>query len=276
MAEGIEFIPNVHVGVTVDTQTVYSEHDAVVVTVGATIPRDLNIPNRNLNGIHFAMDFLQSNTQSLLDSGLPGGINAKGKNVIVIGGGDTGCDCIATAVRQGAQSIVNFELMSRPPSIRAADNPWPDFPRVFRIEYGHAEVQAHWGRDPREYSILSTAFVSDGNGNVKGVNAQRIEWVMNEHGKWNMQKVPESEKFYPGELILLALGFTGRESLPFTPNSTGYSSNTQGVFFAGDCRRGQSLVVWAIREGREAALEVDRWLTGKSMLPETGGLVLQK
>jgi len=170
--EGIQFKCGITVGTDVSYEQLKAESDALIVAVGATVPRDLKIPGRELNGVMFAMEFLTKNTQSLLDSNLQDGnyVSAKGKKVIVIGGGDTGNDCIGTSVRHGAASVVNFELLQQPPATRAPDNPWPQWPRTFKIDYGHAEVQAHFGYDPRQFSILSKEFVGDGDGNVKGIN----------------------------------------------------------------------------------------------------------
>jgi NADPH-dependent glutamate synthase beta subunit-like oxidoreductase len=169
--EGIQFKCSVAVGTDVSYEDLKAESDAVIVAVGATVPRDLKIPGRELNGVKFAMEFLTKNTQSLMDSNLQDGnyVSAKGKKVIVIGGGDTGNDCIGTSVRHGATSVINFELLPRPPATRAPDNPWPQWPRIFRIDYGHAEVQAHFGYDPRQFSILSKEFVGDESGNLKGI-----------------------------------------------------------------------------------------------------------
>ncbi|CAB5174495.1 glutamate synthase [NADH] [Rhizophagus irregularis] len=287
-AEGIKFVANAHVGVDVDVSQIKTDNDALVLATGATWPRDLNIPNRNLDNIHFAMEFLQLNTSSLLDSNLQNSryISAKDKNVIVIGGGDTGCDCIGTSIRHGAKSIVNFELLPQPPNTRADDNPWPTFPRTFKVDYGHAEVISHYGKDPREYNILSKSFVSDGNGRVAGINTVRVEWTKDPvTGKWSMGEIEGSEQFFPADLILLALGFLGPEEKLI--NSLGlktdartnietrqgkYSTAIPGVFAAGDCRRGQSLIVWGINEGRQAAREIDQYLMGNTNLPVTGGI----
>ncbi|GBC45492.2 glutamate synthase [Rhizophagus irregularis DAOM 181602=DAOM 197198] len=266
---GIKFVANAHVGVDVDVSQIKTDNDALVLATGATWPRDLNIPNRNLDNIHFAMEFLQLNTSSLLDSNLQNSryISAKDKNVIVIGGGDTGCDCIGTSIRHGAKSIVNFELLPQPPNTRADDNPWPTFPRTFKVDYGHAEVISHYGKDPREYNILSKSFVNPVT------------------GKWSMGEIEGSEQFFPADLILLALGFLGPEEKLI--NSLGlktdartnietrqgkYSTAIPGVFAAGDCRRGQSLIVWGINEGRQAAREIDQYLMGNTNLPVTGGI----
>jgi len=287
-AEGVTFIPNANVGVDTDVHQLRSENDAVVICTGATWPRDLKIPNRETDGIHFAMEFLQMNTKSLLDSELQEGgyINAKGKDVIVIGGGDTGNDCIGTSMRHGAKSVTNFELLPQPPVSRGRDNPWPQWPRIFRTDYGHTEVAAHFGNDPREYCISTKDFVLNVEGKLKGLNTVRVEWTKDSGGRWKMEEVPGSEKFFPAELVFLALGFLGPQSEVLkalgvkqdarsnvqTPPKK-YSTNVDGVFAAGDCRRGQSLIVWGINEGRGAAAEVDSWLTdGTTRLPTAGGI----
>ena len=286
--EGIKFVTKAHVGVDVGVAELRKENDAVLVATGATWPRDLNIPNRSLNGIHFAMEYLHSNTKSLLDSRLKDGkyLNAKDKHVIVIGGGDTGCDCIGTAMRHGAASIVNFELLPEPPVNRASDNPWPQFARVRKIDYGHAEVLEVNKRDPREYQILSKEFVSDGKGGVAGINTVRVEWTKDASGAWEMNEVPNSEQFYKSDLVLLALGFLSPEQALLkqfsleadkrgnivTPSGK-YRTSVDRISAAGDCRRGQSLVVWAINEGRQAAREIDADLTGNTHLPVTGGMI---
>ncbi|KAF0453232.1 glutamate synthase [Gigaspora margarita] len=286
-AEGIKFVANAHVGVNVDATKIRLENDALIVATGATWPRDLTIPNRNLDGIYFAMEYLQLNTQSLLDSNLQNNkyIDAKDKHVIVIGGGDTGCDCIGTAIRHGAKSVVNFELLPEPPVKRASDNPWPQFPRVFKVDYGHAEVQMQFGKDPREYCVLSKEFVSDGNGKVKGINTIRVDWSKDTSGRWVMKEVTGTEQFFPADLVFLSMGFLGPEDKLL--NSLGlkidqrknietpkgkYSTAAPGVFAAGDCRRGQSLIVWGINEGRQAAREVDQYLMGNTILPVSGGI----
>ncbi|KAF2274293.1 glutamate synthase [Westerdykella ornata] len=289
-AEGIKFVTNVAVGEegqpTLDS--LRAENDAVVLATGATVARDLPIPNRSLNGIHFAMEFLHKNTKSLLDSNLADEayISAKGKHVVVIGGGDTGNDCIGTSVRHGALSVVNFELLPQPPPERARDNPWPQWPRIYRVDYGHSEVKTHMGKDPREYCVMSKDFVDDGNGNVKGINTVRVEWTKSATGGWDMKQVEGSEQFFPADLVLLSMGFLGPEervlggSIERDPRKNvktppgHYNTNLDGVFAAGDCRRGQSLIVWGINEGRQCARDVDAYLTGvPSSLPVTGGIV---
>jgi NAD(P)H-dependent glutamate synthase small subunit len=194
-AEGVEFVTNAHVGVNTDAQKVRSENDALILACGATRPRDLPIPGRELKGVHFAMEFLLKNTKSLMDSKLEDGayISAKGKRVIVIGGGDTGTDCIGTSIRHGCTSLVNFELLPRPPAERAPDNPWPEWPLIFRVDYGHQEAEAKFGNDPREFCVLSKRFLDDGSGHVTGIETVRVEWTKDADGKWQMSEVPGSE-----------------------------------------------------------------------------------
>lgn len=289
-AEGINFVTNVAVGEDgqPSLESLRAENDAVIIATGATVARDLPIPNRSLNGIHFAMQFLHKNTKSLLDSNLADDayISAKGKHVVVIGGGDTGNDCIGTSVRHGAKSVTNFELLPQPPPERARDNPWPQWPRIYRVDYGHTEVKTHMGKDPREYCVMSKDFVDDGAGNVKGINTVRVEWTKSATGGWDMKQVEGSEQFFPADLVLLSMGFLGpeervlggivdrdpRKNVKTTPGH--YNTNLPGVFAAGDCRRGQSLIVWGINEGRMCARDVDSFLTGyATQLPVTGGIV---
>jgi NAD(P)H-dependent glutamate synthase small subunit len=258
------------------------DYDAVLLAIGATKPRDLPIPGRDLRGVHFAMDFLAKNTKSLLDSKLGDGkyISARGKRVIVIGGGDTGTDCIGTSIRHGCQSLVNFELLPKPPAERASDNPWPTWPRIFRVDYGHAEAAAKWGADPREFCILSKEFVDDGNGNLAGVRTVRVDWQKDEQGRQRFVEVPGSEQIFECDLVFLAMGFLGPEDAigdqlgvdrdprsNFLASYGSFATSAPGVFAAGDCRRGQSLIVWAIAEGRGAAQAIDTYLMGTSTLP---------
>ena len=257
-AEGINFKTGVAVGQDVQLMGLKAENDAVIIATGATVARDLPIKGRNLEGIHFAMEFLHQNTKSLLDSELADGayISAKDKHVVVIGGGDTGNDCIGTSVRHGAKSVINFELLPQPPPERARDNPWPQWPRIYRVDYGHTEVRQHMGKDPREFCIMSEEFVDDGSGKVKGINTMRVEWTKSASGGWDMKKVEGSQQFFPADLVLLSMGFLGPEARVLgdeiekdarknvkTPPGR-YSTNVEGVFAAGDCRRGQSLIVW--------------------------------
>jgi len=258
---------------------------------GATWPRDLKVPGREANGVHFAMDFLTKNTSSLVKSGLEDKnfIDAKGKNVIVIGGGDTGNDCIGTSVRHGAKSVVNFELLPQPPESRARDNPWPQWPRIFRRDYGHTEVEDKFGKDPREFQISTTSFEKDEEGNLKGLNTVRVQWEKDASGKWQMNKVSGSEEFYPAELCFLCLGFLGPEDAALKTmgieqdgrsnikaddlkGPRPYRTSVDKVWAAGDCRRGQSLVVWGIQEGRACASELDAELSGMTLLPTAGGI----
>ena len=280
--EGVVFRTNAEVGVNVDPLELYELHDALILATGATVPRDLPIPGRELDGIHFAMPFLTANTQRLLDGGASNGdfIDAAGRDTIVIGGGDTGTDCIATAMRHGCASLVNFELLPRPPDTRAPDNPWPQWPRVYRVDYGHEEAAARFGRDPRTYCILSKAFLDDGNNRVAGIRTVGVEWRKDEGGRWIMHEKPGTEREWKADLVLLAMGFLGPERDVagqlgvacdprgnFAAEHGRFATNVSGVFAAGDCRRGQSLVVWAINEGRGAARECDRYLMGATALP---------
>lgn len=280
--EGVTFVTNTEVGKDYPVDKLKSEFDAIVLTGGATRGRDLPIEGRDLKGVHLAMEFLHKNTKSLLDSNLADGnyISAKDKDVIVIGGGDTGTDCVATSIRHGCKSVVQFEIMPKAPETRAANNPWPEYPKVLKVDYGQEEAAAKFGGDPRRYLISTKEFVGDENGQLKEIHTILIEWKKDEDGRFVPVEVPGSDKVYPAQLVLLALGFTGPENQLLDQlgierdNRTNvkaeygkYRTNVDGIFAAGDIRRGQSLVVWAINEGREAAREVDRYLTGSSNLP---------
>jgi glutamate synthase (NADPH/NADH) small chain len=277
-AEGVEFVTGMEIGRDRDPRELVAEHDAVLLAIGATRPRDLAIPGRDLAGIHQAMDFLTPVTQELL-AGQPSfpPQNLKGKQVIVIGGGDTGTDCIATAVRLGAASVLNFELLPQPPLDRASGNPWPQWPRVFRVDYGHAEGLHLSGRDPRCFNLLTKEFLGDEQGRVRGVRTVDVRWPEGTAPGSRFIEVPNSQRDWPAEAIFLALGFSGPEqslaeawgleldqrSNVATRDSAYQTSNPQ-IFAAGDCRRGQSLVVWAIQEGRAAAAAIDGWLSEKA------------
>ncbi|CAN6444676.1 unnamed protein product [Victoria cruziana] len=276
--EGIEFVVNANVGKdpTYSLERLRAESDALVLACGATRPRDLSVPGRELKGIHFAMEFLHANTKSLLDSNLEDGnyISAKGKKVVVIGGGDTGTDCIGTSIRHGCTQVINLELLPEPPKSRAPGNPWPQWPKVFRVDYGHQEATTKFGKDPRTYEVSTKRFLSDENGAVKGLEVVRVRWEKDANGRFNLKEVEGSERIIEAELILLAMGFLGPESgvasqlgleldnrSNFKAEYGRFKTSVDGVFAAGDCRRGQSLVVWAIAEGRQAAAEVDKYLS---------------
>ena len=270
MQEGVEFMTNTDVGKDISTDELQNNFDAVVFTTGATKARDLPAENRNAKGIYPAMDYLTSNTKSLLDNGIAdeSQLSAKGKNVIVIGGGDTGTDCIGTSLRQGAKSIINFELMSQPPEHRSDTNPWPEWPVIFRVDYGHEESNKVFGNDPRRYQLLTKAFLKDSNGAVKGIKTISVDFV---DGK--LTEIDGTEKTWDAELVLLSMGFLSPEHYlsddanieldergNYQSKHGEFNTSRKGVFSAGDCRRGQSLVVWAINEGRGVANSVNSFL----------------
>jgi len=280
--EGVKFITSTAVGADVPAKKLMEEFDALVLCSGATKPRDLPIPGRELKGVHFAMEFLHANTKSLLDSGLKDGnyISAKDKHVIVVGGGDTGTDCVGTAMRHGCKSLTQLEILPRPPDEREPDNPWPEWPKIYRLDYGQEEVKARFGDDPRIYLTTGEKFAGDEKGQVKEMHIYDVEWTKNETGAFIPKRVPGTEKALPADLVLLAMGFLGPEETVLKqlgveqdPRSNAkaehgkFSTSVPGVFAAGDCRRGQSLVVWAINEGRGAARECDRYLMGATNLP---------
>ncbi|KAK5811867.1 hypothetical protein PVK06_027247 [Gossypium arboreum] len=250
--EGVKFVVNADVGVdpSYSLDRLREDKDAIFLAVGATKPRDLAVPGRQLSGVHFVMEFLHANTKSLLDSNLRDGhyISAKGKKVVVIGGGDTGTDCIGTSIRHGCSSIVNLELLPQPPQSRAPGHSWPQWPRIFRVDYGHQKAAAKFGKDPRSSEVLTKRFVGDENGAVKGLEVIRVYWEKDASGKFQFKEVEGSEEIIEADLVLLAMGFLGPES-------------TVAEKLAGDCRRGQSLVVCAVSEGRQAAAQVDKYLT---------------
>jgi len=293
-AEGVRFVVNAHVGKNVPAEQLVNDFDAVVLAAGATKPRDLPVDGRDFKGVHYAMEFLHANTKSLLDSNLADGkyISAAGKKVIVIGGGDTGTDCIGTSVRHGATSIVNLELLDKPPTKRAANNPWPQWPRIFRVDYGHAEAQHKYGADPREYNVMTKRFIGDEKGQVKGIEIVSVKMEKDpKTGAFRPVEVPGSARVLEADLVLLAMGFVGPEATlaeamkldrdertNFKAQFGEFATSVPGVFAVGDCRRGQSLVVWAIREGRDSAAVVDRYLAkkgGVKVLPNeaVGGII---
>jgi glutamate synthase (NADPH) small chain len=277
--EGIAFSTGVSVGKDVAADKLVSDFDAVVLATGSTVPRDLKVEGRELAGVHFAMEFLVANTKSLL-GGPATPISAAGKNVIVIGGGDTGTDCVGTAIRQGAKSVVQLEIMPRPPETRAADNPWPQWPKVYKMDYGQEEAAALWGADPRRYLVNTRRLIGDESGKVGAIETVEIEWVHGASGRPEPKECPGTEKMLDADLVLIAMGFVG--PAPELPTTFGCKldhrgnivhdddmmTTVPGVFAAGDCSRGQSLVVWAIHEGRRAARGVDKFLMfGETVLP---------
>jgi glutamate synthase (NADPH/NADH) small chain len=281
-AEGVTFITNTEVGKNYPVEQLQQEFEAIVLCTGATVPRDLNADGRSLAGIHFAMEFLHQNTKSLLDSGLADGryLSAKDKDVIAIGGGDTGTDCVATALRHECRSLVQFEIMPQPPEDRASDNPWPQWPRVYKLDYGQKEAKERFGADPREYCVLTKRLVGDEQGRLTALHTVEVRWESNGNGRPNLVEVPGTEREWPAQMVLLAMGFLGPEGgllekLGVEKDGRSnakadygtYATNIPVVFAAGDARRGQSLVVWAINEGREAARECDRYLMGETDLP---------
>jgi glutamate synthase (NADPH/NADH) small chain len=278
-AEGVKFICNTEIGKDLPADQLLKEYDSVILCTGATKPRDLPIEGRELKGIYFAMDFLTANTKAILDK-TNDCISAQGKDVVIIGGGDTGTDCVGTSVRHGCKSVTQIEIMPQPPKERAANNPWPEWPKVYKMDYGQEEAAARFGDDPRVYTTTATKFEGDGNGQVKAVHTVQVEWQKDEQGRFIPKQVPGTEKVIPTQLVLLAMGFLGPEqplldSLGVEKDARGnvkaeygqYETSIPGVFAAGDCRRGQSLVVWAFNEGRGVARECDRHLMGVTELP---------
>ncbi|MFQ5857600.1 MAG: glutamate synthase subunit beta [Anaerolineae bacterium] len=291
-AEGVEFVTNTEVGKDYPANRLLKEFDAVVLCGGATKPRDLPIEGRELTGIHFAMEFLHATTKTLLNGHSPspsqgegrgGGreyISAEDKDVIVIGAGDTGTDCVATSVRHGCRSVTQFEILPEPPIERAPDNPWPQWPNIFRVDYGQEEAAAVFGHDPRIFCIMTKKFVGDKNGHVKELHTVQVEWDAGHNGRPTFKEIPGTEKVWPAQLVLLSMGFLGpedrvldglgveRDERSNAKARVGrYATSVEGVFAAGDMRRGQSLVVWAIDEGRGAARECDRYLMDSTNLP---------
>ncbi len=273
--EGIVFHTNTDIGApnSPSLENLINENDSVLLTTGATKPRDLAIPGRDGDGVHFAMEFLSKNTKSLLDSKLKNNnfISAKGKNVIVIGGGDTGNDCLGTSLRHQCKSLLNFEIMPELPKDRADNNPWPLFPRIHKVDYGHEESIEVLGKDPREYSISGKEFLRDESGKLIGIKTVMVDSAFKE--------IKGTEKTWKADLILLAMGFLGPENYinlevdidldersNFKADHNIHKTSHPKVFAAGDCRRGQSLVVWAINEGRAAAREIDKELMGSTAL----------
>lgn len=279
---GISFVLNTEVGKDISAKKLAEDFDAVVLCGGATKPRGLNVEGKELKGVYFAVDFLSQNTKSLLDSGLCDGknINVKDKNVIIIGGGDTGTDCVATSLRHGCKSVYQFEIMPEPPTCReGASNPWPEWPKKLKVDYGQQEAIAVAGSDPRNYLISTTKIAGNAQGEVSQVHTVQIEWVKDATGRMSPKPIAGSEKVWPADVVLLAMGFLGPEdTIPaelgldrdnrsnIKAEYESFQTNVENVFTAGDMRRGQSLVVWAIQEGKLAAREVDKYLTGSSKI----------
>ncbi len=281
-SEGVSFVTNANVGENIDAKDLLNEYDAVVLCCGAGNPRDIKAENRDAKGIYFAVDFLKATTKSLLDSNLKDGnyISAKGKNVVIIGGGDTGNDCVGTCIRQGCKSVIQLEMMPKLPDQRAENNPWPEWPRVCKTDYGQEEAIEKFGSDPRLYQTTVKEFVKDENGNLKGIKTVKLKFVYDKKSGRNvMQEVKDSEEYLDTELVLIAAGFLGpkkyiadafgvatNERSNVATETGKYNTNVEKVFTAGDMHRGQSLVVWAIREGRDAAADVDEYLMGYTCL----------
>jgi len=279
--EGVELVTGTEIGKTYPTEKLRREFDAIALCGGSTVPRDLPVEGRGLAGVHFAMEFLTANTRRLLDGPRPGDgfISAEGKHVVVIGGGDTGTDCVGTSLRHGCPGLVQLELLPRPPDARAADNPWPQWPKVFRVDYGQEEAAELFGKDPREFQVQTRRLLGDEHGRVRAVEVAQIRLVSQPAGPAKLEEVPGTVRELPAELVLLAMGFVGPEKgglltdlgvkLDVRGNvATDGSKQTSvpGVFAAGDMARGQSLVVWAIAEGRQAAIGIDRYLMGETVL----------
>ena len=280
--EGVKFITSCNVGVDVKAADLMKQYDRVILCCGAKHPRDIKAAGRDAEGIYFAVDYLSRTTKSLLDSNFKDNkyISAKGKNVVIIGGGDTGNDCVGTAIRQGAKSVTQLEMMPCPPTERAANNPWPEWPKVLKTDYGQEEAIAVFGHDPRIYTTTVKEFKKDKKGNLEKVVVISLESKVDEKtGRRMMVPVEGTEKELPCELVLIAAGFLGTQK--YVTDAFGveltertnikteegkFATNAAGVFTAGDCHTGQSLVVKAIRQGRDCAREVDKYLMGYTNL----------
>ena len=281
-AEGIVFKTGVDVGKDIKAEKLLKEYDRVVLACGASNPRDISVPGRDAKGIYFAVDFLKANTKSLLDSDFEDKkyVDTKGKNVVIIGGGDTGNDCVGTSIRHGCKSVTQIEMMPTAPDTRSASNPWPEWPKICKTDYGQEEAIAVFGHDPRIYESTVKEFVKDKNGSLKAVKIVKLSWEKDPaSGRMKMSEVPGSEQTLPAEIVLIAAGFLGsqkyvtdafhvdiNERSNVKTGAGAYETSVKNVFTAGDMHRGQSLVVWAIREGREAARAVDESLMGYTNL----------
>ncbi len=279
--EGVKFVVNADVGKTVKAADIVKDYDSVILACGASNPRDIKVTGREADGIYFAVDFLTRSTKHVLTGKKDGWVDTKGKNVVVIGGGDTGNDCVGTAVRQGAKSVVQIEMMPKLPDERAANNPWPEWPRVCKTDYGQEEAIAVFGKDPRIYQATVKEFIADKNGKLKKVKLVKLEPKKDaKTGRLNMVEIPGSEFEIPADYVLIAAGFLGTQD--YVAKAFGvklnartnvetaegsYKTSVDKVFTAGDMHRGQSLVVWGINEGRHVAREVDEFLMGYTNLP---------
>lgn len=279
--EGIHFVLNTEAAKDISAEEIKANFDSVILCTGAQKHRELPLEGRDGKGVRFAMDYLTRSTEKLLDNNieLEDELNADGKDVIVIGGGDTGADCIATAIRQGAKSIVQFGKHPQLPIKRAEKNQWPAYPQVFSLEYAHKEAKEKFGRDIREYSIQTQKFVTDEKGNLTELHTIQMEKKQDENGVFFFEEIPGTEKIWPAQLVLIAIGFEGAEEPVLDAFGVktmrnrvlaaygNFLTTEENVFAAGDARRGQSLIVWAINEGREAAYQVDKYLMGETSLP---------
>ena len=279
--EGVKFVVNADVGKTVKAADIVKDYDSVILACGASNPRYIKATGREADGIYFAVDFLTRSTKHVLTGKKDGWVDTKGKNVVVIGGGDTGNDCVGTAVRQGAKSVVQIEMMPKLPDERAANNPWPEWPRVCKTDYGQEEAIAVFGKDPRIYQATVKEFIADKNGKLKKVKLVKLEPKKDaKTGRLNMVEIPGSEFEIPADYVLIAAGFLGTQD--YVAKAFGvklnartnvetaegsYKTSVDKVFTAGDMHRGQSLVVWGINEGRHVAREVDEFLMGYTNLP---------
>ena len=276
--EGVTFLTGIDVGKDIKLSQLLKEYDRIILACGASNPRDLNAPGRDAKGIYFAVDFLTANTKSLLDSNFTDGkyVETKGKNVIIIGGGDTGNDCVGTSIRHGCKSVTQIEMMPKAPDQRAEDNPWPEWPKICKTDYGQEEAIALYGHDPRIYESTVKEFIKDKNGNLKAVKIVKLKQEKDpKTGRMNMKEIPDTEQILDADIVLIAAGFLGSQKYitdafkvelnartNVKTEDGKYKTNADKIFVTGDMHRGQSLVVWAIREGREAAREVDESLMG--------------
>ncbi|MFJ7936376.1 glutamate synthase small subunit [Sporosarcina sp. NPDC096371] len=278
--EGIEFVLNTEIGKDISADQLKDEFDAIILCIGAQKHRELRMEGSDSDGVHLAMDFLTFTTKSLLDSNFADGqfINTKGKDVIIIGGGDTGADCVATAIRQNCKSVVQFGTHPQLPNTRAEDNLWPTDPKIYKLEYAYEEAEAKYGKDPREYLIQTKKIVADEKGNLKELHTIQMEKILAEDGFHYFKEIPGTEKIWPAQFVFVAIGFEGAElSLPnqfgvnivnnkIAATTKDYATNVDGVFTAGDARKGQSLIVWAIKEGQDVAKKVNEYVSKQPVI----------